>query len=121
MDYEQICLAIADIDEPIVVFTEGESDQNLSIAKRLMLDKKADVIVIGDEINITQSCRRLKINETMFYGVLNPRTYPQKEAYLAWIHKQYPELNSEHRKVQSRDIPTFVAYLKSEGIGDLVI
>lgn len=79
-------------DKPLLIFGMPLNDDNLLFAKKLMVSNQADVLLLGNEVEIALKCNKLRINDDMFYGVLNPKDHNDREAWILEIMKQNPEL-----------------------------
>lgn len=91
MEISDFLTLIAGKTQPIVVFINGTDASVLRLVKELMFDRKAEMILLGDEADVSQACYENRINDSFLYGVINPKNHPEKEFYLAEYQKLNPE------------------------------
>lgn len=106
--------------DALLVFPEGENEAILKLCKPILLDRSAEIIVIGDEIAILNKCKSLKINDTLFYGILNPVHFADFEK---WV-KEYQSLNNCNKDEALKNIRNpyvFAQWLIKKGLADVLI
>ncbi len=118
---EKIRQWAADKDSPIICFLNGTDPEVIKIAKALILDRVAEIMVLGDELEVFDVCRMYRLNETMLYGVVNPNDHPELDLYT----ELYMEKNGEEdrkKAVKAVKNPKVLATLMlGEGAIDLYI
>lgn len=118
---EKIRQWAADKDSPIICFLEGTDPEVIKIAKALILEHIAEVMIFGDELEVFDACRIYRLNETMLYGVVNPNDHPELDYYTDLYMEQSGE---EDRKKAMKTVkkPEVLAELMLEdGAIDLFV
>jgi phosphotransacetylase len=118
---EKIRQWAADKDSPIICFLEGTDPEVIKIAKALILEHIAEVMIFGDELEVFDACRIYRLNETMLYGVINPNDHPELDYYTDLYMEQSGE---EDRKKAMKTVkkPEVLAELMLEdGAIDLFV
>lgn len=106
---------------PIICFTQGTDPEVIKLTKILIQEEFAEVILLGDELEVYDQCRIYRVNESLLYGVMNPADHAEMEYYTELYLEQHPE---EDPKKASRAIkrPEILGQLMlSDGAVDLVI
>jgi phosphotransacetylase len=71
-----------DKDSPIILFVNGLDPEVVKIAKALIQEDVADIMLFGDELEVFEACRKYRLNETLLYGVVNPVDHAEIEYYI---------------------------------------
>ena len=106
---------------PIICFVQGTDPEVVKLTKILIQEELAEVILLGDELEVYDQCRIYRVNESRLYGVMNPADHAEIEYYTDLYLEKHPE---EDPKKASRAIkrPEILAQLMlSDGVVDLVI
>jgi len=62
-----------DLDEPILCFVNGSDAEVIKLAKALLEEKIAEIILLGDELEVYDQCKVYRLPESRLYGVINPQ------------------------------------------------
>ena len=106
---------------PIICFVQGTDPEVVKLAKILIQEELAEVMLLGDELDVYDQCRIYRVNESLLYGVINPAEHAEIEYYTDLYLEQHPE---EDPKKATRVIkrPEVLAQLmQSDGAVDLFI
>ena len=68
-----------DLDEPILCFVHGTDAEVIKLAKAVLEEKLAEIILLGDELEVYDQCRVYRLPESRLYGVINPQNPPDLE------------------------------------------
>jgi len=111
----------ADHDSPIICFVQGADHEVIKLAKILLQEQLAEVILLGDELEIYDQCRIYRVNESLLYGVINPADHAEIEYYTDLYREQHPheEPKKAGRAVQRPEI--LAQLMQADGAVDLVI
>jgi phosphotransacetylase len=80
--FEAIRRWAEDKDSPIILFVNGRDPEVIKIAKALIAEEVADIMLLGDELEVYEACRMYRLNETLLYGVVNPADHAEMEYYI---------------------------------------
>jgi phosphotransacetylase len=106
---------------PLICFVQGTDPEVIKLAKILIQEELAEVILLGDELEVYDQCRIYRVNESLLYGVINPADHAEIEYYTDLYLAQHPD---EEAKKAARAIkqPEVLAQLmQSDGAVDLFI
>lgn len=70
------------LEEPILCFVEGTHPEVIKLAKAVLEDQIAEVVLLGDELEVFDQCRKYRLPESRLYGVINPLNPPDLENLL---------------------------------------
>ena len=62
-----------DLDEPILCFVNGSDAEVIKLAKAVLEEKIAEIILLGDELEVYDQCKVYRLPESRLYGVINPQ------------------------------------------------
>ena len=68
-----------DLDEPILCFVNGTDAEVIKLAKAVLEENLAEVVLLGDELEVYDQCRVYRLPESRLYGVINPQNPPDLE------------------------------------------
>ncbi|MFN3529744.1 MAG: phosphate acyltransferase [Bacteroidia bacterium] len=110
-----------DKESPIICFVNGLDPEVIKIAKAIISEQIADVLLFGDELEVYDLCRMYRLNETMLYGVVNPADHPEIEYYTEMYMDEFGE-EDQKKAVKAIKNPEVLAELmyRDEAV-DLVI
>lgn len=80
-----------DKESPIICFVNGTDPEVIKIAKVLIQQQIADVLLFGEELEVYDLCRIYRLNETMLYGVINPADHHEIEYYTEMYMEEFGE------------------------------
>ncbi|MBM3919012.1 MAG: hypothetical protein FJ344_05885 [Sphingomonadales bacterium] len=106
---------------PIICFVQGTDPEVIKLTKILLQEELAEVILMGDELEVYDQCHIYRVNESLLYGVMNPADHTEIEYYTDLYLELHPD---EDPKKAGRVIkrPEVLAQLmQSDGAVDLVI
>jgi phosphotransacetylase len=118
---EKIRQWAVDKDSPIICFLNGTNPEVIKTAKALILDRIAEVIVFGDELEVFDVCRMYRLNETMLYGVVNPNDHPELDHYTELYMEENGESDRKKAMKAVKNPLTLAGMLLNEGAIDLYI
>jgi phosphotransacetylase len=78
-------------DSPIICFVNGLDPEVIKLAKVIIQEQLADVLVLGDELEVYDLCRMYRLNETLLYGVVNPADHAEVEYYTELYMDEFEE------------------------------
>jgi phosphotransacetylase len=67
------------LEEPILCFVEGSDPEVIKLAKAVLENQIAEVVLLGDELEVFDQCRKYRLPESRLYGVINPANPPDLE------------------------------------------
>lgn len=88
-----------DLDEPILCFVNGSDAEVIKLAKAVLEEKIAEIILLGDELEVYDQCKVYRLPESRLYGVINPQN-PQDLEQMVDDYMQ--ESGENDRKKASR-------------------
>jgi len=88
-----------DLDEPILCFVNGSDAEVIKLAKALLEEKIAEIILLGDELEVYDQCKVYRLPESRLYGVINPQNPPDLEQK---VYDNMQESGENDRKKDSR-------------------
>jgi len=88
-----------DLDEPILCFVNGSDAEVIKLAKALLEEKIAEIILLGDELEVYDQCKVYRLSESRLYGVINPQNPPDLEQM---VDDYMQESGENDRKKASR-------------------
>lgn len=118
---EKIRQWAADKDSPIICFLEGTEPEVIKIAKALILERIAEVMIFGDELEVFDACRIYRLNETMLYGVINPNDHPELDYYTDLYMEQNGEEDRKKAMKSIKKPEVLAALMLEDGAIDLFI
>lgn len=118
---EKIRQWAADKDSPIICFLEGTEPEVIKIAKALILERIAEVMIFGDELEVFDACRIYRLNETMLYGVINPNDHPELDYYTDLYMEQNGEEDRKKAMKSIKKPEVLAALMLEDGAIDLYI
>ena len=118
---EKALLAIEKIENPILVFVNGESEEAMLVAKKLFLEKKAEVILLGDSMLILRRARLFKVNVDQLYGVIDPNEHADLEKVVSFYAKNNPTLSKKEVISQVKKAEVLAQILVDMGSANIII
>lgn len=118
---EKIRQWAADKDSPIICFLNGTDAEVIKIAKALILDHVAEILVFGDELEVFDACRMYRLNETMLYGVVNPNDHPELDYYTDLYQDKYDEQDRKKAMRATKNPKILAELMLEDGAIDLYI
>ena len=88
-----------DLDEPILCFVNGSDAEVIKLAKAVLEEKIAEIILLGDELEVYDQCGVYRLPESRLYGVINPQNPPDLEQM---VDDYMQESGENDRKKSSR-------------------
>lgn len=70
------------LEQAILCFVEGTDSEVIKLAKAVLEDQIAEVVLMGDELEVFDQCRKYRLPESRLYGVINPQSPPDLENLL---------------------------------------
>lgn len=106
---------------PIICFVQGTDPEVIKLAKILIQEELAEVILLGDELEVFDQCRIYRVNESLLYGVMNPADHAELEYYTNLYLEQHPgeDPKRANRAIKSPEV--LAQLMLSDGAVDLVI
>jgi phosphotransacetylase len=68
-----------DFDDPILCFVRGTDPEVIKLVKLVVEEPGVQVILMGDELEVYDQCRKYRLSESRLYGVINPQNPPNLE------------------------------------------
>jgi phosphotransacetylase len=68
-----------DLDEPILCFVNGTDAEVVKLTKAILEENLAEVVLLGDELEVYDQCRVYRLPESRLYGIINPQNPPDLE------------------------------------------
>jgi phosphotransacetylase len=87
------------LDEPILCFVNGSDAEVIKLAKAVLEEKIAEIILLGDELEVYDQCKVYRLPESRLYGVINPQNPPDLEQM---VDDYMQESGENDRKKASR-------------------
>lgn len=81
MDLMQEIIARAKADKQRIVLPEGTEERTLKAADRLLGDKVADIVLIGDPAEINKLAAELGLTHIQEATIVDPKNHEKKQAY----------------------------------------
>jgi phosphotransacetylase len=81
----------ADKESPIICFVNGTDPEVVKIAKVLIQEEVAEIMLLGDGLEVYDTCLKYRLNETLLYGVVNPADHPELEYYTEMYAEEFGE------------------------------
>jgi len=88
-----------DLDEPILCFVNGSDAEVIKLAKAVLEEKMAEILLLGDELEVYDQCKVYRLPESRLYGVINPQNPPDLEQM---VDDYMQESGENDRKKASR-------------------
>jgi len=88
-----------DLDEPILCFVNGSDAEVIKLAKAVLEEKIAEILLLGDELEVYDQCKVYRLPESRLYGVINPQNPPDLEQM---VDDYMQESGENDRKKASR-------------------
>ncbi|MFM8513859.1 MAG: phosphate acyltransferase [Bacteroidota bacterium] len=70
------------LEDPILCFVEGAQPEVIKLAKAILEEQIAEVVLLGDELEVFDQCKKYRLPESRLYGVINPLNPPDLENLL---------------------------------------
>jgi phosphotransacetylase len=107
MELSDFLIKIEGKNQPVVAFVQGTDEATLRLVKQILQRKVADIILLGNEADVAEACYVYQINDTLLYGVINPKNHPEKEYYVGEYKKLHPEQTNKEISKRLNDPEIF--------------
>ncbi len=107
--------------KPIVIVKDVENFDFMRLMKEILLLDLAEILIIGNEFEILNACKKLKINETLLYGIIDPMNYYNLEKEVSLILNETPDFTRKQALKKIKNLDEFGQILLNCKEADLVI
>lgn len=108
-------------EEPIICFVNGLDPEVIKLSKILLQEHIADVLLLGDELEVYELCRIYRLNETLLYGVVNPNDHPELEYFIELYMDESGEEDPKKAAKMVKKPEVLANLMLQDGAVDLVI
>lgn len=117
--YAEIVQLCKDKGNPIIALPFSDNEELFLALKKASLEQLAEFLIIGDEIEIEDTCRRVRMNPDSLYGAVNPASNPHLELLARHFQKAEEITDWKAAVKKAKSVETLSEWMVKTGNADL--